>query len=82
MTERELDEIMILHWPGVLRRAMVEGDPWVQGFVRSIARAYKRRDWMPSPKQEFFMRACLRELRGQDDAHPELIEEEGSDTDA
>lgn len=39
MTEAELDEIMLLHWPGTLRRAMTDGDDWTRGFVRSIARA-------------------------------------------
>lgn len=73
MTTTELDEIMILHWRGVMRRAMQEGDPWVCGFVRSIARAYKRPEWRPSPKQEYFIRHLVREARSPADA-PDPIE--------
>lgn len=74
MTSRELDEIMLLHWPRILRRAMAEGDDWTRSFVRSIARAYKRADWMPTPRQEFFMRRLLREMRSRDDLG-DIIEE-------
>jgi len=78
MTDHELDQIMIHRWPGILRRAMVDGDDFTRGFARSIARAYKRPGWTPSPKQEHIMRALLREMRGPV-GNPELIEEEGDD---
>lgn len=77
MTEAELDMVMVTYWPAVLRRAMVEGDDWTRSFVKSIARAYKRPGWMPSPRQEFFMRRLLREMRESGDACEtlQLIEE-------
>lgn len=79
MTSRELDAIMISRWPAVIRRAMVDGDEWTRNFVRSIARAYKRPGWMPTPKQEFFMRSLLRELNApsEDDL---FIDEKDHDT--
>lgn len=78
MTDQELDEIMIHRWPGILRRTMAEGDAWTRNFVRSVARAYKRPGWMPSPRQENIMRALLREMRGPC-ADAAIFEEEGKD---
>lgn len=80
MTSRELDEIMIGRWPTVIRRAMVDGDEWTRNFVRSIARAYKRPGWMPSPRQEYFMRALLREMQAPAEADLFIDEEEENDT--
>ncbi len=74
MTERELDEILTIYWPRVLRRVMAPGgDQWARGFARSIARHGKRPDWNPSPKQAWLMRRMVQELFETDD-EPELIE--------
>jgi len=74
MTERELDEILTLYWPRVLRRVMAPGgDQWARGFARSIARHGKRPGWKPSPKQAWLMRRMVQELFETDD-ELELIE--------
>ena len=74
MTDRELDEILIIYWPRVLRRVMApDGDEWARGFARSIARQSKRRDWKPSPKQAWIMRRMVQELF-ETDEELELIE--------
>ncbi|MDK3019635.1 hypothetical protein [Pseudodonghicola flavimaris] len=70
MTERELDEILTLHWPAVLRCAMTNGDEWIKGFARSIARHGKR----PTPKQEQIMRRLVIELRSAPEGDLEVIE--------
>ncbi len=62
MTESEIDEIMLLRWPAVMRRTMAEGDDWLKGFVKSIARNAKRRTWHPSVKQEAIMRRLVAEV--------------------
>ncbi|MDF1716191.1 MAG: hypothetical protein P1U75_05905 [Antarcticimicrobium sp.] len=74
MTEGELDEILTLHWPSVVRRAMAEGDEWLQGFVRSISRHGKRPTWRPSPKQEQIMRRLVNELHAAPEAALEVID--------
>lgn len=74
MTERELDEILTLHWPLVLRRAMAEGDEWLKGFARSIARHGKRPAWRPTFKQEQIMRRLVTELRSAPEGDLEVIE--------
>ncbi|MFC3057858.1 hypothetical protein [Paenirhodobacter populi] len=66
MTEVEVDQILTLQWPAVVRRAMAEGDAWSRKFACSIARQGKRPGWMPTPKQEFLMRAALAEMGGGD----------------
>jgi len=63
MTERELDEVLTIRWPIVLRRVMADGsDEWLKGFVRSIARHGKRPNWRPTAKQEQIMRRLVSEL--------------------
>ncbi len=74
MTELELDEILTVHWPGVLRRVMVEGDEWAKGFTKSIARNGKRPAWRPTPKQAWIMRRLVAELGTAPDAELEVIE--------
>ncbi|MBU0643395.1 MAG: hypothetical protein KJ731_08875 [Alphaproteobacteria bacterium] len=74
MTAHELDEIMTLHWPAVLRGAMRGGDEWMQGFTRSIARHAKRASWRPSLKQEQIMRRLVSELHTAPDNDAEVIE--------
>lgn len=78
MTEAELDEILTLRWPAVVRRAMAEGNEFARNFARSIARQGKRPGWMPSQKQEYLMRCALAEMRpdGADQWAP--IDEEDS----
>lgn len=63
MTERELDEILTIWWPCVLRRVMAgDGDEWARGFARSISRHGKRPSWKPSAKQASIMRQMVQEL--------------------
>jgi len=74
MTEQELDEILTIYWPRVLRRVMTsDGDDWERGFARSIARHGKRLDWKPSRKQAWIMRRMVQELFETDD-EMELID--------
>lgn len=77
MTELELDEIMTLRWPGVVRRVMADGsDEWVKGFVRSIARHGKRPGWRPTPKQAGLMRDLLTDHDHDDEGEVILIEDD------
>jgi len=78
MTNTELDEIMILHWPAVMRRAMAEGDAWLKGFVKSIGRHAKRPSWHPSSKQAHIMRRLVAEVGRPplEDGDIDLIEDE------
>ena len=74
MTEHELDEILTIYWPRVLRRAMAPGgDEWARGFARSIAHHGKRPTWRPSTKQAHIMRRMVQELF-ETDEELELIE--------
>ena len=61
MTDLELDEILTLRWPSVLRRVMADlgADDFIKGFTRSIARHGKRPSWRPSDKQAQVMRQLL-----------------------
>ena len=77
MTETELDELLTIHWPRVIRRAMVDGDEWTQTFAKSIARQGKRRNWMPSARQAEIMRRLVSELGRPDEEPFDLIEDEG-----
>jgi hypothetical protein len=75
MTERELDELLTLYWPQVLRRVMADGsDEWIKGFVRSIAKHGKRAAWRPSARQEQIMRRLVSELGTATERDVELIE--------
>lgn len=75
MTDSELDEIIHLRWPVVMRRVMSEdADDWLKGFVRSIARHGKRATWRPSIKQEQIMRRLVSELDEAPQDNLELIE--------
>lgn len=63
MTEQELDEILTLRWPAVVRQVMADGsDDWLKGFVCSIARQGKNKSWHPSKRQVSIMRRLLAEL--------------------
>ncbi|GAA0303387.1 hypothetical protein [Rhodovulum strictum] len=77
MTDRELDEILTLRWPVLVRRAMIDGDKWTRSFVLSIARNGKRPNWRPTPKQEAIMRRLLMDMAQHEDQPPEVIEDEG-----
>ncbi|WP_321830669.1 hypothetical protein [Thalassovita sp.] len=74
MTDLELDEILTLHWPRVMRRAMRDGDAWAQGFAMSIARHGKRQSWRPSTKQARIMRRMVNDLATVPNEELELIE--------
>lgn len=75
MTPGELDEIMTVYWPRVLRRVMADGsDEWLKGFVRSIARHGKRPSWRPTDRQIQIMRRLVSELNFAPDQQAELIE--------
>ena len=75
MTDCELDEILTLRWPTVMRRVMADGsDEWLKGFVRSIARHGKRAAWRPSTKQAHIMRQLVVDLVLPKNEEIELIE--------
>ncbi len=75
MTDRELDELLTIRWPMVMRRVMADGtDEWLKGFVRSIAKHGKRASWRPSTKQEQIMRRLVTELGTAPEREMELIE--------
>lgn len=77
MTDQELDEIMILRWPGVVRRIMADLDAseFTKGFARSISKFGKKPDWHPSKKQERLMRTLLTEYgSGYPERTPDLLE--------
>ena len=78
MTDEEIDEILTFHWPMVLRRTMASAaDDWIKGFVRSVARQGKRRNWRPTARQAQIMRRLVSELGTAPDTDnaPILIEE-------
>jgi len=76
VTVFELDEILTLDWPRVLRRVMADlnADDFTKGFARSIQRHGKRQSWRPTPRQERIMRQMLRDYSGPPEPAPELIE--------
>lgn len=75
MTDRELDELLTIRWPMVMRRVMADGtDEWLKGFVRSIARHGKRTSWHPTAKQELIMRRLVSEMGTAPDREVDLIE--------
>ncbi|MDD9745512.1 MULTISPECIES: hypothetical protein [Marinovum] len=75
MTERELDEILTLRWPLVMRAAMAGTDDWLKGFVRSIARQGKRAAWKPTYRQEQIMRRLVAEVGTVQPQSSEVIED-------
>ncbi|KPQ07464.1 MAG: hypothetical protein HLUCCA12_06505 [Rhodobacteraceae bacterium HLUCCA12] len=74
MTEAELDEILTVRWPAIVRRSMIDGDEWTQSFAKSIARNGKRPNWRPTPKQEAIMRRLVSDLGTAPERDVELIE--------
>ena len=75
MTESELDELLTLRWPTVVRRVMEDGsDEWLSGFVRSIAKNGKRKSWQPTAKQASIMRRLVAELCTAPEPHVDLFE--------
>jgi hypothetical protein len=76
MTDLELDQILTLQWPSVVRRIM--GDPkaddFAKGFARSIARHGKRQAWRPSQKQARIMREMVDQYGRFGEPEPQLIE--------
>jgi predicted metal-dependent peptidase len=76
VTESELDEILTLRWPSVVRRVMgdLKADAFTKGFVRTIARNGKRPGWLPSARQEWVMKLVLTEYSGVREPEFDLIE--------
>ncbi|WP_320176719.1 hypothetical protein [Roseovarius pacificus] len=75
MSPNELDEILTVHWPRVLRRVMADNsDEWAKGFAKSIARNGKRLSWRPTQKQELIMRRMVAELGTAPEEPLEVIE--------
>ncbi|TCP39806.1 hypothetical protein [Rhodovulum marinum] len=75
MTDRELDEIMTVHWPHVLRSVMADGsDEWIKGFAKSIAKHGKRPGWRPSARQASIMCRLVAEVRQSTAAELEVLE--------
>jgi len=68
MTEHECDMLMTLQWPAVVRWAKRQEEAWIKGFALSIAGKGKRKDWLPSPKQERLMRRLIDAQRADDQA--------------
>lgn len=78
MTYHELDELLTLRWPGVVRRVMgdLNADEFTKGFVRSIAKHGRRATWLPSAKQEWVMRQLLAQYSDRQEADVDVIERE------
>jgi hypothetical protein len=76
MTEDELDEILTLRWPKIVRRVMgdLNADDFAKGFVRSVSRHGKRPGWQPSLKQQRIMREMITDYSGLADPELDLIE--------
>ena len=75
-TSAEIDELV---WKlgQRLRAGKISRDEWGHGFVRSILKQNKRRNWMPSERQLSAMQKLVAEL-AEPDAGP-LIDDGGSD---
>ena len=60
-TSAEIDELV---WKlgQRLRTGKISRDDWGHGFVRSILKQNKRRDWMPSERQLSVMQKLVSEL--------------------
>lgn len=74
MTTLELDEILTVRWPLVMRCVMARGSDREQGFVKSIARNGKRPSWRPSPKQAAWMQGLVAEHAALPSEEIEVIE--------
>jgi len=75
VTDVELDEMLTVRWPMVIRRVLADGsDKWVKDFAKSIARHGKRRGWRPTGKQEAIMRRLVAELGTAPEGDMEVIE--------
>ena len=78
MTDLELDEILTLRWPAVVRRVMGDASAvgFTQDFVRSISHQGRRKAWQPTAKQARIMRQLLDQYTGLPEREPDLIERE------
>ena len=65
-TSAEIDELV---WKlgQRLRAGKISRDDWGHGFVRSILKQNKRRNWMPSERQLSTMQKLLAELSEPDE---------------
>lgn len=78
MTSIELDMILTLEWPRVLRGIMGDSkaSDFSKSFARSIARHGKRPAWHPTQKQERLMRDLLSQYGRNPEPEFDLIERE------
>lgn len=78
MTSLELDMILTLEWPRVLRSIMgdSEASDFSKSFARSIARHGKRQAWHPSAKQQRLMRDLLSQYGSSPEPEFDLIEQD------
>nr|WP_255729542.1 hypothetical protein [Epibacterium sp. Ofav1-8] len=66
---------MTFRWPRVVRQVMgLANDERLMGFVCSIARSGKCRNWHPSKKQEAWMRNILADFDAAHEPEIQLIE--------
>ncbi len=74
-TSAEIDELV---WKlgQRLRAGKISRDDWGHGFVRSILKQSKRRNWMPSERQLSTMQKLVAELSEPDE---DLIDDGGGD---
>ncbi len=72
-TSAEIDELV---WKlgQRLRAGKIGRDDWRHGFVRSILKQNKRRDWMPSERQLSAMQKLVAELA---EPNEDLIDDGG-----
>lgn len=76
MTALELDQILTLDWPPLVRKVMAgDADGWTKSFVLSIARHGKRPNWHPSPKQASLMRRLVADHKSAAGGEIEVIDE-------
>ena len=68
--ERSVQELLF-YWPTVTRRA---NDDWTKGFAGSIAKASRRRNWRPTPKQLGVMQRLVAGLFAQADDDLQVVE--------
>lgn len=76
MTDLQLDELLTIRWPIVVRRVMADdqSQEWARGFVRSIAKQSKRKAWRPTKKQLAVMERFVVEILPTTESEIEVIE--------
>lgn len=74
MTDQRPIEVLLHHWPAVIRDA---DEGWARGFALSIQRARKRPGWIPTGRQMAVMQQMVAELFIQTDSGDEEVIEGG-----